>query len=78
MSSPTSQPSSAEKIIASVAATVPFADLLAVDVQGHLAALAQAAAGVGELHAHLVLARGDRARGLDVEVLHAAAGCSST
>ena len=54
-----------------MAATFALADLLAVDVERHRAALAEAAAGVGELHAHLVLARGQRAGRLDVEVLHA-------
>src|SRR4029077_17678841 len=37
-----------------------------------LAAFAQAAAGVSELHAYLVLARRNRRRGLDHEVLEAA------
>ena len=41
-------------------ADLSLAGLLAVDVERRLAALAQAAAGVGELHAHLVLARRDR------------------
>src|SRR5256885_2413493 len=46
----------------------PFPDLLAVRVQSYRAALGQTAAGVGKLHAHLVLARGQRARGLGVEL----------
>ena len=41
---------------------VPFADLLAVNVQRRPAALAQAAAGIGELHAHLVLTGGQPIR----------------
>src|SRR3954454_4228824 len=45
---------------------VALADRDAVDVQRHVAALADAATVVGELHAHLVLAGGDRLRGLDV------------
>src|SRR5215469_1532078 len=34
-----------------------FADLLAVDIKRHLSSLAEAAAGIGKLHAHLMLAR---------------------
>ena len=48
----------------------PFADLLAVDKERHLAALAEAAAGVGEFHADLVLANGERARGFNIVVVH--------
>ena len=51
---------------------VPLADLLAVGVKGHLAALAEAAAGVGELHADLVLPRGERVFGLNDEGFEAA------
>ena len=51
---------------------LPLAGLLAVDEERRLAALAQAAAGVGELHAHLVLAGRDRLLGPDDEVLQAA------
>jgi hypothetical protein len=50
---------------------VAFAGRFSVHKQGHLAALAEAAAGVSELHAHLVLAREERARGLDEVVVHA-------
>ena len=71
MSSPTSQPSSAEKTFASVASIVSLADLLAVGVERHLAAFAQAAAGVGELHAHLMLAGWNRRGRFDHEVLEA-------
>jgi hypothetical protein len=39
----------------------PLADLLPVEVERRGAALADAAAVVGELHPHLVLAGGDRA-----------------
>src|SRR5438132_10351195 len=46
------------------------ADLLAVDIERHLAALAEAAAGVGKLHAYLVLARRQRTRGFNVEVIY--------
>src|SRR6516162_2624108 len=34
-----------------------FAHLLAIDIKRHLAALAEAASGIGKLHADLVLAR---------------------
>src|SRR5258708_21703188 len=47
-----------------------FADLLAVDIERHLSALAEAAAGVGKLHAYLVLPRRQRTRGFNVEVIH--------
>ena len=53
-------------------ANLPLADLLAVNKQRRLAALAQAAAGIGELHAHLALARRNGLLGPDDEVLHAA------
>src|SRR5262245_40606770 len=48
----------------------PFAGLLAVDKEGHSTALAEAAASVGKLHAHLVFAYWKRLHGLNVEVLH--------
>src|SRR6266404_4064250 len=47
-----------------------FADLLAVDIKSDLSALAETAAGVGKLHAHLVFARGQRLRGFHVEKIH--------
>src|SRR5215468_12052078 len=47
-----------------------FADFLAVDIKRHLAALAEAAAGIGKLHAYLVLARRQCPRRLDVVVIH--------
>src|SRR4029434_2827094 len=50
---------------------VSLADVLTIDVERRLATLAQTAAGVGELHAHLMLARGDRRGPLDKEVLKA-------
>src|SRR5271165_4948701 len=49
-------------------ADVPFANFLAVNVEDYLAALAEATASVRELHAELVISRGQRAFGLDVEV----------
>src|SRR6202023_2405289 len=48
----------------------PFADLLAVDIERDLSALAETAAGIGKLHAYLVLARRQCPRGFDVEVIH--------
>src|SRR5690606_10652429 len=49
-----------------------FTDLGSIDVEGHLAALAWAAAVVGEFHAHLVVARRNRRGSLDDEVLEPA------
>ena len=51
---------------------VSIPDLFAVRVKGHLPALAEPAPGIGELHAHLMLARGQGAIRFDEEVLHAA------
>ena len=48
----------------------PLADLLAINIERHLAALAKTAASIGKLHAHLVLARWQRLRRLDEEVVH--------
>src|SRR5208282_3837427 len=48
----------------------PLADLLAINIERHLAALAKTAASVGKLHAHLVLARRQRLLGFDEEVVH--------
>src|SRR4029453_13227396 len=53
-------------------ADVSLADVLTIDVERRLAALAQTATGVSELHAHLVRARRDRPRRLDHEVLEPA------
>src|ERR1700746_479465 len=47
----------------------PFADLLAVDVERHVSALTEAAAGVGKLHADLVLARRQCPRGFNIKVI---------
>src|SRR6185437_16254849 len=47
-----------------------FADLLAVDKERDLAALAEAPAGVGEFHANLALAGGQRARSFHIVVVH--------
>src|SRR6266446_4163060 len=47
-----------------------FTDLLAVDIKSDLSALAETAAGVGKLHAYLVLACRQRPRGFHVEVIH--------
>src|SRR5262245_35361671 len=49
----------------------PVADLLAVDKERRVAALAEPAARIGELHADLMLARRQRALRLDEEMLHA-------
>ena len=46
-----------------------FADRYAVDVQGDVSALAEPAAVVGELHAHLMGARRDGLRAVDVGLL---------
>ena len=54
-----------------VASTLPCADLGAVEVEGDGAALAEAAAVVGELHPHLVVAGGDVGVAVDVEPLQA-------
>src|ERR1700674_2155630 len=48
----------------------PFADLLAVDIERHLSALAETAAGVGKLHAYLVLARRQHPRRFNIEMMH--------
>ena len=40
----------------------PFADLLAVDKERHLAALAEASASIGEFHANLMVAGGQGVR----------------
>src|SRR5258708_22266655 len=47
-----------------------FADLLAVDIERHLSALAEATAGIGKLHAYLTIARRQRPRGFHVEKIH--------
>src|SRR5262249_60239658 len=47
-----------------------FADLLAVYIECHLPAFAEAATGIGKLHAHLVLARRQCPCGFNVEVMH--------
>ena len=56
MSAPTSQVSSAENTIGTVGMNPALSDLLPVDVEFHVAALAQAPAVVRELDPHLVLA----------------------
>src|SRR5262249_31092305 len=48
-----------------------FADLLAVDIERHLAALAETPTGIGKLHAYLVLARRQRPCSFNVVVIHA-------
>ena len=48
-----------------------LADLVAVEVERHVAALGQTTAVVGELHADLVLAGGDGLLSVDLEALEA-------
>src|SRR6516164_10683723 len=48
----------------------PLADLLAINIERHLAALAKTAASIGKLHAHLVLACRERLCRFDEEVVH--------
>jgi len=47
-----------------------FADLLAVDIERNLSALAETAAGIGKLLAHLVLARRQRPGGFHIVVVY--------
>src|SRR5262249_25211718 len=51
---------------------VAFADLLAVDVERSLAAFSQAAPGLGELHAYLIIPRGNALGGLHHALLETA------
>ena len=71
MSTPTSQPSSAEKTMAARGAYLALADLLAIHVQRRRATLAKPTTSVGKLHAYLVVTRRQRGARFSVEALDA-------